>query len=64
MGRGRRRPPEGPLLPDPPRCRHWRERSKAGDDGRRPDHQHRVAVGLYGNAGQTNYGAAKAGIAA
>ena len=43
---------------------YWRERSKAGEKQRRPHHQHHVASGIYGNAGQTNYGAAKAGIAA
>ncbi len=43
---------------------HWRERAKAGD---RPDARvvnTSSATGLYGNAGQINYGAAKAGIAA
>ena len=43
---------------------HWRERSKAGEavDGRIINTA--SPSGLYGNAGQTNYGAAKAGIAA
>ena len=39
-------------------------RSKAGDAGRRPHHQHASPSGIFGNVGQTNYGAAKAGIAA
>jgi NAD(P)-dependent dehydrogenase (short-subunit alcohol dehydrogenase family) len=43
---------------------HWRERSKAGDtvDGRIINTS--SPSGIYGNIGQTNYGAAKAGIAA
>ena len=43
---------------------YWRERSKAGlpNDARIINTS--SASGLYGNAGQTNYGAAKAGIAA
>jgi NAD(P)-dependent dehydrogenase (short-subunit alcohol dehydrogenase family) len=43
---------------------HWRERSKAGDavDGRLICTS--SAAGLYGNIGQANYAAAKAGIAA
>jgi len=43
---------------------HWRERSKAGEevDGRIVNTT--SPSGIYGNVGQTNYGAAKAGIAA
>jgi NAD(P)-dependent dehydrogenase (short-subunit alcohol dehydrogenase family) len=43
---------------------HWRERSKAGEtvDGRIINTS--SPSGIYGNIGQTNYGAAKAGIAA
>lgn len=43
---------------------YWRERSKAGDqvDGRIINTS--SPSGIYGNIGQTNYGAAKAGIAA
>ncbi len=43
---------------------YWRERSKAGDevDGRIINTS--SPSGIYGNVGQTNYGAAKAGIAA
>ena len=42
---------------------HWRDRSKAGDtiDGRIINTT--SVAGLYANVGQTNYGAAKAGIA-
>src|SRR5690242_2154948 len=42
---------------------HWRDRSKAGDevDGRLINTT--SPSGIYGNVGQTNYGAAKAGIA-
>ena len=50
----------------PVRCAamHWRERSKAGlrNDARIVNTT--SAAGLYGNLGQANYGAAKAGIAA
>lgn len=43
---------------------YWRERTKAGEtnDGRVINTS--SASGIYGNVGQTNYGAAKAGIAA
>jgi len=42
---------------------HWRERSKAGEevDGRLINTS--STSGIFGNVGQTNYGAAKAGIA-
>jgi NAD(P)-dependent dehydrogenase (short-subunit alcohol dehydrogenase family) len=43
---------------------HWRERSKAGDEVDARIINTTSPSGLYGNAGQTNYGAAKAGIAA
>jgi NAD(P)-dependent dehydrogenase (short-subunit alcohol dehydrogenase family) len=45
-------------------ARYWRERAKAGqaNDGRIINTT--SASGLFGNAGQANYGAAKAGIAA
>jgi NAD(P)-dependent dehydrogenase (short-subunit alcohol dehydrogenase family) len=44
-------------------ARHWRERAKAGDavDARVVNTV--SSVGLYGHAGQSNYGAAKAAIA-
>jgi NAD(P)-dependent dehydrogenase (short-subunit alcohol dehydrogenase family) len=43
---------------------HWRERSKAGDAVDARIVNTASPSGLYGNAGQVNYGAAKAGIAA
>jgi NAD(P)-dependent dehydrogenase (short-subunit alcohol dehydrogenase family) len=43
---------------------HWRERSKAGEQVRARVVNTSSPSGLFGNVGQTNYGAAKAGIAA
>jgi NAD(P)-dependent dehydrogenase (short-subunit alcohol dehydrogenase family) len=43
---------------------HWRERSKAGEDVRARVINTSSPSGVFGNIGQTNYGAAKAGIAA
>jgi NAD(P)-dependent dehydrogenase (short-subunit alcohol dehydrogenase family) len=43
---------------------HWRERAKAGEENEARVICTSSATGLYGNAGQINYGAAKAGIAA
>ena len=43
---------------------HWRERSKAGEENKGHVVSTSSSTGLYGNAGQINYGAAKAGIAA
>jgi NAD(P)-dependent dehydrogenase (short-subunit alcohol dehydrogenase family) len=43
---------------------HWRERAKAGEQNEGRVVCTSSATGLYGNAGQINYGAAKAGIAA
>jgi len=43
---------------------HWRERSKAGDAVDARIINTSSPSGIYGNIGQTNYGAAKAGIAA
>lgn len=45
-------------------AQHWRERSKAGDGGDRAIVNTSSGAGLHGNPGQTNYAAAKAGIAA
>lgn len=47
---------------------HWREQARAADAGERDRPVGRVinvtsVSGIYGNVGQTNYGAAKAGIA-
>jgi NAD(P)-dependent dehydrogenase (short-subunit alcohol dehydrogenase family) len=43
---------------------YWRERSKAGDEVDARIINTSSPSGIYGNVGQTNYGAAKAGIAA
>ena len=43
---------------------HWRERSKAGEEVRARVINTSSPSGVFGNVGQTNYGAAKAGIAA
>jgi NAD(P)-dependent dehydrogenase (short-subunit alcohol dehydrogenase family) len=43
---------------------YWRERSKAGEDVDARIINTSSPSGIYGNVGQTNYGAAKAGIAA
>ncbi len=43
---------------------YWRERAKAGETNDARVINTSSASGIYGNVGQTNYGAAKAGIAA
>ena len=43
---------------------HWRDRSKAGESPNARIINTTSPSGIYGNVGQTNYGAAKAGIAA
>jgi NAD(P)-dependent dehydrogenase (short-subunit alcohol dehydrogenase family) len=55
---------KGTFAPARHAAAYWRERSKAGEevDGRIINTS--SPSGLYGNVGQTNYGAAKAGIAA
>jgi NAD(P)-dependent dehydrogenase (short-subunit alcohol dehydrogenase family) len=45
-------------------ARHWRERSKAGEPVDARIVNTTSPSGIYGNPGQSNYGAAKAGIAA
>jgi NAD(P)-dependent dehydrogenase (short-subunit alcohol dehydrogenase family) len=45
-------------------CRHWRDLSKAGQQVRAGLVNTSSTSGILGNAGQSNYGAAKAGIAA
>ena len=42
---------------------YWREQSKSGREGKRSVINTSSASGLFGNSGQTNYGAAKIGIA-
>ncbi|MGZ4693730.1 MAG: SDR family NAD(P)-dependent oxidoreductase [Acidimicrobiales bacterium] len=44
-------------------ARHWRDRSKAGDEVDARVVNTVSSVGLYGNVGQSNYGAAKGAIA-
>jgi len=55
---------KGTFAPTRHACAYWREQSKAGKpvDGRIINTT--SVSGIYGNPGQTNYGAAKAGIAA
>jgi NAD(P)-dependent dehydrogenase (short-subunit alcohol dehydrogenase family) len=55
---------KGTFAPSHHAAAYWRERSKAGEkvDGRLVNTT--SVSGLYANVGQTNYGAAKAGIAA
>ena len=45
-------------------CQYWRDRSKAGEEVRGAIVNTTSTSGILGNAGQSNYGAAKAGIAA
>ena len=45
-------------------CSYWRERSKAGEEATGRIVNTSSTSGILGNAGQSNYGAAKAGIAA
>jgi NAD(P)-dependent dehydrogenase (short-subunit alcohol dehydrogenase family) len=55
---------KGTFAPSRHAAAHWRDRSKAGEavDARLINTT--SVAGLYANVGQTNYGAAKAGIAA
>ena len=45
-------------------CAYWRDRAKSGDDANGRIINTASTSGLLGNPGQSNYGAAKAGIAA
>jgi NAD(P)-dependent dehydrogenase (short-subunit alcohol dehydrogenase family) len=54
----------GTFGPSRAAARHWRDRAKAGEDVQGRIVNTSSPSGLYGNVGQTNYGAAKAGIAA
>ena len=66
LGRGHPRPPQGPLRAEPAsRPTYWRSKSKeTGAAGQRARSSTPSSEsGLYGNAGQLNYAAAKAGIA-
>jgi NAD(P)-dependent dehydrogenase (short-subunit alcohol dehydrogenase family) len=55
---------KGTFAPTHWAAKHWRERSKAGDELDARVINTTSPSGIYGNVGQTNYGAAKAGIAA
>jgi NAD(P)-dependent dehydrogenase (short-subunit alcohol dehydrogenase family) len=55
---------KGHFAPTHHAARHWKERSKAGDTVRASVINTSSTSGLLGNVGQTNYGAAKAGIGA
>jgi NAD(P)-dependent dehydrogenase (short-subunit alcohol dehydrogenase family) len=54
----------GHFMPTRAAARYWREQSKAGNDSLRPSLINTTSTsGLYNNPGQSNYGAAKTGIA-
>jgi len=55
---------KGTFAPSHFAANHWRERSKAGEQVDARLINTTSPSGIYGNVGQTNYGAAKAGIAA
>jgi NAD(P)-dependent dehydrogenase (short-subunit alcohol dehydrogenase family) len=54
---------KGHFAPTKHAAAHWRERSKAGEGVRGRVVNTSSPSGVFGNVGQTNYGAAKAGIA-
>jgi NAD(P)-dependent dehydrogenase (short-subunit alcohol dehydrogenase family) len=55
---------KGHFAPTRHAAAHWRERSKAGEEVRGRVVNTSSPSGVFGNVGQANYGAAKAGIAA
>jgi NAD(P)-dependent dehydrogenase (short-subunit alcohol dehydrogenase family) len=55
---------KGHFAPTRHAAAYWRERAKAGDDVKARVINTSSPSGVFGNVGQTNYGAAKAGIAA
>jgi NAD(P)-dependent dehydrogenase (short-subunit alcohol dehydrogenase family) len=55
---------KGHFAPTRHAAAHWRERMKAGDEVKARVINTSSPSGVFGNVGQTNYGAAKAGIAA
>jgi NAD(P)-dependent dehydrogenase (short-subunit alcohol dehydrogenase family) len=55
---------KGHFAPTRHAAAHWRERSKGGEEVRGRVINTSSPSGVFGNVGQTNYGAAKAGIAA
>jgi NAD(P)-dependent dehydrogenase (short-subunit alcohol dehydrogenase family) len=54
---------KGHFAPTRHAAAHWRDRSKAGEEVRARVINTSSPSGVFGNVGQTNYGAAKAGIA-
>jgi acyl dehydratase len=64
VGRGHQGAPQGHVRPSRHAAAYWRERSKAGETNDARIINTSSPSGIYGNVGQTNYGAAKAGIAA
>src|SRR5437763_13062060 len=54
---------KGHFAPTRHAAAHWRERAKAGDDVKARVINTSSPSGVFGNVGQANYGAAKAGIA-
>jgi NAD(P)-dependent dehydrogenase (short-subunit alcohol dehydrogenase family) len=54
---------KGTFAPAHHAANYWRDRSKAGEQNDARIINTTSVSGIYGNAGQTNYGAAKAGIA-
>src|SRR5881628_3817454 len=62
MGCGDRGASQRPFRADAACCGHWRERSKAGDQAAARVINTSSPSGVFGNVGQLNYGAAKAGI--
>jgi NAD(P)-dependent dehydrogenase (short-subunit alcohol dehydrogenase family) len=54
---------KGHFAPTRHAAAHWRDRSKAGEDVRGRVINTSSPSGVFGNVGQANYGAAKAGIA-
>jgi NAD(P)-dependent dehydrogenase (short-subunit alcohol dehydrogenase family) len=54
---------KGHFAPTRHAAAHWRDRAKAGEDVRARVINTTSPTGVFGNAGQANYGAAKAGIA-
>src|SRR3954464_1364453 len=54
---------KGHFAPTRHAAAHWRERSKAGEEVRARVINTSSPSGVFGNVGQANYGAAKAGIA-
>lgn len=55
---------KGTFAPTNAAAQYWRERAKAGEDNVAAVINTTSPSGIYGNIGQSNYGAAKAGIAA